>query len=81
MRPEARGGDKWRNERTNERINEQMKVPLCSTGHRPLWGRCPKRKKERKKGKWEGLKVNGKEHKEIERKEVRILKRMDRGKK
>ena len=22
-------------------MDEQMKVPLCSTGHRPLRGRCP----------------------------------------
>ena len=27
--------------RTNEQTNES---PLCSTGHRPLRGRCPKRR-------------------------------------
>jgi len=27
--------------RTDERTNERTKVPLCSTGHRPLRGRCP----------------------------------------
>ena len=31
------------NGRTNERTNGRTKVPLCSTGLRPLWGRCPKR--------------------------------------
>ena len=30
------------NERTDERTNGQTKVPLCSTGLRPLRGRCPK---------------------------------------
>ena len=29
----------------NKRTNGRTKVPLCSTGLRPLWGRCPKRKK------------------------------------
>ena len=38
-----RGGD----EQTNKRTNERTKVPLCSTGLRPLWGRCPKRKQGR----------------------------------
>ena len=28
---------------TNGQTNERTKVPLCSTGHRPLRGRCPKR--------------------------------------
>ena len=28
--------------RTNELTNERTKVPLCSTGLRPLRGRCPK---------------------------------------
>ena len=32
------GGDK----QTNKQTNAQTKVPLCSTGLRPLWGRCPK---------------------------------------
>ena len=30
--------------RTNERTNGRTKVPLCSTGLRPLRGRCPKKK-------------------------------------
>ena len=25
----------------NKSTNKQTKVPLCSTGLRPLWGRCP----------------------------------------
>ena len=34
----------WRG--THERTkNGRTKVPLCSTGHCPLWGCCPKRKK------------------------------------
>ena len=28
--------------RTDERTNGQTKVPLCSIGLCPLWGRCPK---------------------------------------
>ena len=28
--------------RTNGQTDRRMKVPLCSTGLRPLWGRCPK---------------------------------------
>ena len=28
--------------RTNERTDGRTKVPLCSTGLRPLRGRCPK---------------------------------------
>ena len=31
---------------TNERTNGRTKVPLCSTGLRPLRSRCPKRRKE-----------------------------------
>ena len=40
LRPEGSegGGDA----RTNERTNGRTKVPLCSTGLRPLRGRCPK---------------------------------------
>ena len=33
------GGDERTNERTDGQTNES---PLCSTGLRPLWGRCPK---------------------------------------
>ena len=29
--------------RGDSRTDEQTKVPLCSTGLCPLWGRCPKR--------------------------------------
>ena len=32
----ARGG-------TNEQMDKRTNVPLYSTGHRPLLGRCPKR--------------------------------------
>ena len=32
--------DGWTNGRTDERMAGQ-KFPLCSTGLRPLWGRCP----------------------------------------
>ena len=31
--------------RTDERTNGRTKVPLCSTGLRPLRGRCPKMEK------------------------------------
>ena len=31
------------NEQTNEQTNKQTKVPMCSTGLCPLWGRCPKK--------------------------------------
>ena len=31
---------------TNGRTNGRTKVPLCSTGLRPLRGRCPKRGKQ-----------------------------------
>ena len=43
LRPEGSegGGDA----RTNERTNGRTKVPLCSTGLRPLRGRCPKKQK------------------------------------
>ena len=30
---------------TNERTDGRTKVPLCSTGLRPLRGRCPKKEK------------------------------------
>ena len=32
------------NERTDGQINKRTKVPLCSTGHLPFRGRCPKTK-------------------------------------
>ena len=35
----------------NEKMNKQMKVPLHSTRLRPLWGRCPKRKENKRKRK------------------------------
>ena len=31
---------KLKSAHTDGRTNEQTKVPLCSTGLRPLWGRC-----------------------------------------
>ena len=34
--PDEGGGD----EQTKERTDGRTKVPLCSTGLRPLWGRC-----------------------------------------
>ena len=38
-----------RTEKEEKKEKEEEKFPLCeSIGHRPLWGRCPKRK-ERKK--------------------------------
>merc|ERR1712074_221488 len=36
FRPERASGG------THGRTNGRTKVPLCSTGLRPLWGRCPK---------------------------------------
>ena len=41
-RPDLGGGDGRTNKRMNERTNGRTKVPLCSTGLRPLRGRCPK---------------------------------------
>ena len=42
FRPErAWGGDGRTNGRTNGWTGRQTKVPLCSTGHCPLRGRCP----------------------------------------
>ena len=35
-------GPEGTNGETNEQTNDQTKVPLCSTGHRPLQSRCPK---------------------------------------
>ena len=32
------------NEQTNKQTNKWTKVPLCSTGHRLLWGCCQKKK-------------------------------------
>ena len=48
LRPDGPGGggDERMNERTDERTDGRTKVPLCSTGLRPLWGRCPKRNEE-----------------------------------
>ena len=43
------GGNERMNERTDERTDGRTKVPLCSTGLRPLWGRCPKTKGQNKK--------------------------------
>ena len=39
LRPEGPEGGG----RTDERTNGRTKVPLCSTGLRPLRGRCPKK--------------------------------------
>ena len=39
LRPERPDGGG----RTNERTDGRTKVPLCSTGLRPLGGRCPKK--------------------------------------
>ena len=35
------GADGWTDGRTDGRTNARTKVPLCSTGLRPLRGRCP----------------------------------------
>ena len=43
FKPERAWGGRT-DERTDERTNKQTKVPLCSTGLRPLGGRCPKDK-------------------------------------
>ena len=34
--------------RTDERTNGRTKVPLCSTGLRPLRGRCPKKERNKR---------------------------------
>ena len=48
LRPEGSDeGGGLTNERTNGRTDGRTKVPLCSTGLRPLRGRCPKGKKSR----------------------------------
>ena len=46
LRPEGPDGegDAHTHVGTNQQTNEQTKVPLCSTGLRPLQGHCPKSK-------------------------------------